>query len=281
MNPTGDLIDQALAEDVGSGDVTVNIFCDPLRTGVARVLARVPCVVAGTSVAKEVFRRVDGALTVRDVAMDGTAVSPGDIVLEVRGRLGAILTAERTALNFLQRLSAVATLTRKYVSAVEGTGCRILDTRKTTPGWRVMEKSAVVAGGGTNHRLGLYDMVMVKDNHLAGGLTAAGLAKGIREVKEGFPGVRVEVEADTIDQVREFYQIPGIDIIMLDNMPLEMMRLAVIERPDGMLLEASGGITLRTVRSVAETGVDFISVGALTHSAGSVDLSLELNADDN
>jgi nicotinate-nucleotide pyrophosphorylase (carboxylating) len=139
-----------------------------------------------------------------------------------------------------------------------------------------MEKAAVLAGGGTNHRFGLYDMVMVKDNHLAGGLTVEGLTKGIRQVKEDFPGIRVEVEADTLDQVREFYQVPGVDIIMLDNMPADVMRVAVNERPEGILLEASGGIDLRSVRSVAETGVDFISVGALTHSAGSVDLSLEL-----
>jgi nicotinate-nucleotide pyrophosphorylase (carboxylating) len=280
MHLTGDLIDHALAEDVGPGDVTVRIFCDPSRLGVARIVARVPCVVAGVAVATEVFRRVDMSLSVREVVTDGTVVVRGDTLLEVSGRLGSILTAERTVLNFLQRLSAVATLTREYVSAVEGTGCRILDTRKTTPGWRLLEKAAVVAGGGTNHRLGLYDMVMVKDNHLAGGLTSEGLAKGIRQVKEDFPGIRVEVEADTLDQVREFYQVPGVDIIMLDNMPADMMRVAVNERPEGILLEASGGIDLRTVRSVAETGVDFISVGALTHSAGSVDLSLELESNE-
>ncbi len=280
MHLTGDLIDHALAEDVGPGDITVHVFCAPARLGVARVVARVPCVAAGIAVAREVFRRVDMSLSVREVVTDGTVVVRGDTLLEVSGRLGSILTAERTVLNFLQRLSAVATLTREYVSAVEGTGCRILDTRKTTPGWRLLEKAAVVAGGGTNHRLGLYDMVMVKDNHLAGGLTSEGLAKGIRQVKEDFPGIRVEVEADTLDQVREFYQVPGVDIIMLDNMPADMMRVAVNERPEGILLEASGGIDLRTVRSVAETGVDFISVGALTHSAGSVDLSLELESNE-
>lgn len=272
-----DLIDLALAEDIGSGDLTVRFFCAPGSTASARIVARGSCVVAGIETAAEVFRRVDPALAIIRELDDGTAASSGQALLTVSGSLASILTGERTALNFLQRLCAVATLTRRYVDAVAGTGCRILDTRKTTPGFRLLEKAAVAAGGGTNHRIGLFDMVMVKDNHLAGGLNPRELSAGIARFKSIHPDIRVEVEADTLDQVRAFYQIPGIDVILLDNMLIDTMRTAVAERPEGLLLEASGGIDLTTVRPVAETGVDFISVGALTHSAGSVDLSLEID----
>lgn len=274
-----DLIDLALAEDIGPGDLTVQYFSDPSRMALATIVARTRCVVAGVDTAAEVFHRVDASLTVFDVSEDGKVLQPGDVVLRVKGALASILTAERTVLNFLQRLSAVASLTRKYVDAVAGTGCQILDTRKTTPGFRLLEKAAVAAGGGMNHRIGLYDMVMVKDNHLAGGLSAAALKAGIERLKSERPDIRMEVEADTLEQVREFYEIADMDVILLDNMSLDMMRTAVRERPEGILLEASGGIDLSTVREVAETGVDFISIGALTHSAGSIDLSLEIAAD--
>lgn len=274
-----DLIDLALAEDIGPGDLTVQYFSDPSSIAVATIVARTRCVVAGVDTAVEVFHRVDASLTVFDVSEDGKVLQPGDVVLRVKGALASILTAERTVLNFLQRLSAVASLTRKYVDAVAGTGCQILDTRKTTPGFRLLEKAAVVAGGGMNHRIGLYDMVMVKDNHLAGGLSAAALKAGIERLKSERPDIRMEVEADTLEQVREFYEIADMDVILLDNMSLDMMRTAVRERPEGILLEASGGIDLSTVREVAETGVDFISIGALTHSAGSIDLSLEIATD--
>jgi nicotinate-nucleotide pyrophosphorylase (carboxylating) len=272
-----DLIDLALAEDVGAGDVTVRHFTDASRRGRARIVARQAGVLAGIEVAAEVLRRVDETLEVVATKADGAALQPGDEVLTVAGALGSILTAERTALNFLQRLSGVATQTRRYVEAIAGTGCRLLDTRKTTPGFRALEKAAVRAGGGTNHRVGLYDMVMVKDNHLAGGLSAASLAAGIAAAKAA--GLRVEVEADTLEQVREFFATPGIDVVLLDNMPLEMMREAVALRPPTVQLEASGGITLANIRAVAETGVDFVSIGALTHSAPSLDLSLELTGD--
>jgi len=272
-----DLIDLALAEDVGEGDVTVRYFTDASRRGRARIIARQAGVLAGIEVAAEVFRRVDEALELVMVKSDGDSLSPDDEVLTIAGALGSILTAERTALNFLQRLSGVATQTRRYVEAIAGTGCRLLDTRKTTPGFRVLEKAAVRAGGGTNHRAGLYDMVMVKDNHLAGGLNAAALAAGIAAAKAA--GLRVEVEADTLEQVREFLATPGIDVVLLDNMPLEVMREAVALRPSTVQLEASGGITLENIRAVAETGVDFVSIGALTHSAPSLDLSLELTGD--
>lgn len=280
MSSVHPIIDLALAEDIGPGDVTVRYFCDPSRIACARMVSRVPCVAAGAGTAAEVFCRVDPALVVENVVADRSKLKPGDVLLDVRGSLASILTAERTALNFAQRLCAVATLTRQYVDAVTGTGCQILDTRKTTPGFRLLEKAAVVAGGGINHRIGLYDMVMVKDNHLAGGLAPAGISEGILRLKADRPDIRVEVEADTLDQVRAFYQVPEIDVILLDNMPPELMRVAVAERPAGFLLEASGGINLSTIRGVAETGVDFISVGALTHSAGSVDLSLEIVSND-
>jgi nicotinate-nucleotide pyrophosphorylase (carboxylating) len=273
-----DLIDLALREDIGVGDVTVRHFTDPARRSQARIIAKQHGVLAGVSTAAEVFRRVDERLRVEIVAQDGAALTPGDEVLRVAGRTGSILTAERTALNFLQRLSGVATQTRRHVEAISGTGARLLDTRKTTPGFRDLEKAAVKAGGGTNHRHGLHDMVMVKDNHLAGGLDAASLATGVQSAKAA--GLRVEVEADTLEQVREFYGVPGIDVILLDNMSLEDMREAVRLRPEGVQLEASGGITLASIRAVAETGVDFISIGALTHSAPALDLSLEILGDE-
>ncbi len=274
-----DLIGLALAEDVGGGDVTSLFFTDAGRRSEGRVFAKEGCVVAGVAVAVEVFRRVDAGLVVRPAVADGARLLSGATVLEVEGATRSMLTGERVVLNFLQRLSGVATLARRFVEAVAGTGCRVLDTRKTTPGWRTLEKSAVVAGGGTNHRLGLYDRVMVKDNHLAGGLNVATLAERIGRVKGERPEVRVEVEADTLEQAFAFFEIPGIDIVLLDNMSLDQMRKAVARRPAGIQLEASGGINLATVRGVAETGVDFVSVGALTHSAIAVDLSLELIRD--
>lgn len=275
-----DLIDLALAEDIGPGDVTSEFFTDADRCSEARIFAKVPCVLAGIEVATDVFRRVDDRLSVRPIAKDGTSLAKGDAILEISGPTRGILTGERVALNFLQRLSGVATLTHRYVDAVDGTGCRILDTRKTTPGFRALEKAAVRSGGGTNHRHGLHDRVMVKDNHLAGGMNAHTLADRVARVRDARPDVRVEVEADTIEQALAFFAIPGVDIVLLDNMSLDVMREAVRQRPAGIELEASGGITLETVRSVAETGVDFISVGALTHSAIAVDLSLELLRDE-
>lgn len=275
----GDLIGLALAEDVGGGDVTSLFFTDLGRRSLGRIFAKETCVVAGVDGAVEVFRRVDAELVVRAVVADGNLVERGATVLEIEGATRSMLTGERVALNFLQRLSGVATLTRRFVEAVAGTGCRVLDTRKTTPGWRSLEKAAVVAGGGTNHRLGLYDRVMVKDNHLAGGLDVATLAARIARVRAERPDVRVEVEADTLEQALSFFEIPGVDIVLLDNLSPEVMREAVARRPAGIELEASGGINLETVRGVAETGVDFVSVGALTHSAVAVDLSLELVRD--
>jgi nicotinate-nucleotide pyrophosphorylase (carboxylating) len=271
------LIDAALAEDVGPGDFT-SLWTFPAdRQGEAEIVAKASGVIAGTEVAAEVFRRVDSSIDVEVVAGDGTAVDPGDRVMRISGPARSILTAERVALNFLQRLSGVATVTRTYVRAVQGTGARVIDTRKTTPGMRLLEKRAVLAGGGANHRIGLHDMVLIKDNHIAaaGGITSA--VEAVR--RQNDRGLRVEVETTTLDEVDEALAA-GVDRIMFDNMPVDLLREAVDrvrESGDGRPeTEASGGITLDTIRAVAETGVDFISVGALTHSAPALDLSLRL-----
>jgi nicotinate-nucleotide pyrophosphorylase (carboxylating) len=272
------LIDAALAEDVGPGDFTTLWTVPAERRAEGRIVAKASGVVAGSEIAVEVFRRVDPSLRVTVDAADGTAVEPGDLAMTIRGSARSILTGERLALNFMQRLSGVATVTRRYVRAVEGTGARVIDTRKTTPGMRALEKAAVVAGGGANHRFGLHDMVMIKDNHIAaaGGITAA--VQAVRRRNDR--ALRVEVETTSLDEVREALAI-GADRIMFDNMSVELMREAVAlvraadPRPE---TEASGGITLETIRGYAETGVDFVSVGALTHSAPSLDLSLQLRA---
>ncbi len=263
---------------MGPGDFTTLWTVPADRRAEARIVAKASGVVAGADVAVEVFRRVDPGLRVDVAAPDGTALEPGELAMTITGSARSILTAERTALNFMQRLSGVATVTRRYVRAVEGTGARVIDTRKTTPGMRALEKAAVVAGGGTNHRHGLHDMVMIKDNHIAaaGGITAA--VDAVRAHNER--GLAVEVETTNLDEVREALGTSA-DRIMFDNMPPELMRQAVElvraseRRPE---TEASGGITLETIRAAAESGVDFISVGALTHSAPALDLSLQLRA---
>ena len=273
---THDPIAAALAEDVGAGDATVEFFIDPAQRAAARIFAKEPLVLAGTSVAVEVFRRVDPGLVVETEREEGSALQVGDTVLSIRGRAGSILTAERVALNFLQRLSGVASLTRQFVDAVAGTPAKILDTRKTTPGLRALEKAAVVAGGGHNHRMGLYDMVMVKDNHLLASSQAEALQAAILRAREARPGLRIELEADTLEQVRTFLTLEGVDVILLDNMSTDHLHQAVeLGRGGTMQFEASGGINLRTIRAIAETGVQWISVGALTHSARAVDFSLE------
>jgi nicotinate-nucleotide pyrophosphorylase (carboxylating) len=275
----GALIDAALTEDVGDGDFTTLWTVPEERRAEARIVAKAAGVTAGSEVAAEAFRRVDPSLEVEVSAPDGTALLPGDLAMVIRGSARSILTAERTALNFLQRLSGVATVTHRYVAAVQGTGARVIDTRKTTPGMRLLEKAAVVAGGGANHRVGLHDMVMIKDNHIAaaGGITAAVDAVRARNDR----GLRVEVETTTLEEVREALRT-GADRIMFDNMSPVLMRQAVeiVHAHDGPRpeTEASGGITLETIRSYAETGVDFVSIGALTHSAPALDLSLQLRA---
>lgn len=273
-----DIIALALSEDIGGGDVTCRWFTPANRTAGARIIAKQDCRLAGGRVAEEVFRRVDPALEIELLRDEGEALRNGDAVLSIAGSSASILTAERTALNFIQRLSGVATLARKYVDAVRGSGAVILDTRKTTPGLRILEKAAVAAGGATNHRTGLYDMVMVKDNHLAAGTTLEEIQAAIDRAKSAEPALRIEIEADSLDQAVSFFSLRGVDVVLLDNMPPKVMREAVRLRPPNIRLEASGGITLETIRQIAETGVDFISVGALTHSAPAVDFSLELTA---
>lgn len=273
---TSDLIDLALQEDIGGGDVTSSYFVPEEQTSSGYIYAKAEGVVAGLDIAAEVFRRVDEGIVVKLVKKDGDAVNYGDHVLEIKGSSRAILTAERTALNFLQRLSGIATNTSKYVVLTEGTKARILDTRKTTPGWRELEKMAVVAGGGTNHRMGLYDRAMVKDNHIVAQDKLEAMQQAILQLKKDMPNVEVELEADNLLQVENFLRMEGVDYILLDNMDNARMKRAVFMRGDsGPLLEASGGVNLSTVEAIAQTGVDFISVGALTHSAVALDLSLE------
>ena len=267
----------ALAEDIGSGDLTCKYFVDATRFGKARIFAKQPCVLAGVETAVRAFSLVNPSLEVHIVRKDGDSLLPGDTVMKIVGPVRGILTAERTALNFIQQLSGVATLTRTFVDAVKPHRARILDTRKTTPGLRALEKAAVVAGGGTNHRIGLFDMVMVKDNHLAAGTTLAQLQENIRRFRNENPGRRIEIEADRLDQVRDFFTLEGVDVILLDNMSTTDLTEAVKLRGDrAVQLEASGGVNLNTVNAIAATGVDFISVGALTHSALAIDFSLEL-----
>lgn len=273
-----DLIDAALREDLGDGsDITTALFVPDNARAHGRIVPREKAVIAGTETAAEVFRRVDPGLNVSIRKCDGAAVLGGETILEVRGAASSILTAERVALNFLQHLCGIATLTREFVEAVGKNPARILDTRKTTPGLRALEKGAVVAGGGQNHRFGLFDKILVKDNHIALQGDPAKLAAAIRGAKAQEPSREIEVEADSLEQVRALVSIEGIDVILLDNMPTSEMREAIaLGRRRNIKFEASGGVNLRTVRRIAATGVNFISVGALTHSARAIDISLDL-----
>ena len=272
-----ELIRMALAEDIGEGDVSSAYFVPEGRIARAFVTARKQGIISGIDVAKAVFLDVDLNLDVQVLVKDGSEVVPGAQLMEVAGQARSILTAERTALNFLQRLSGVATLTARFVSLVEHTNAKILDTRKTTPGYRSLEKKAVSDGGGVNHRMGLYDRAMVKDNHLVaeGGLEA--LQAAIYRLQEEKPHVQVELEADRLEQVSNFLKLDGVDFILLDNMSLDELREAVGMRDDRhrVRFEASGGVNLETVAGIAETGIDFISVGALTHSAPALDIGLD------
>lgn len=285
------LVKYALSEDVGTGDITsLNTIPSGARARAA-IVAKAPGVIAGLDVARLTFREADPVLKFRSVAKDGDTVQPGVAVAQVIGDAGSVLKAERTALNFLQRLSGVATLTRRFVEEVADTGATILDTRKTTPGLRFLEKYAVKCGGGENHRLALWDMYLVKDNHIraAGGLTAA--IDRIARTRQG--DLLLEVEVESLDQLREALR-PEVDRILVDNRPLDEVRRAVEvvdawchgHKPEATRIragarrwpeiEVSGGVTLDNVRGYAETGVDYISVGALTHSAPALDLSLEI-----
>jgi nicotinate-nucleotide pyrophosphorylase (carboxylating) len=279
-HPTDLLIELAMAEDIGGGDVTTRYFIPEDRQASAWVVARKDGVVSGGEIAAQVFRKVDPELLVQILTSDGTHVIAGSQLIRIQGSARSILTAERTALNFLQHLSGIATLTAYYCKQVLGTHTRILDTRKTTPGYRMLEKKAVRDGGGNNHRQGLYDRAMVKDNHLVAEGGIAAIQAGIKKLKINQPNVEVEIEADSIEQVREFLALDGVDYILLDNMTLVQLSEAVALR--GLrtkpMLEASGGITLELLAEIAATGVDFISVGALTHSAPALDIGLDFQS---
>jgi nicotinate-nucleotide pyrophosphorylase (carboxylating) len=274
-------VELALREDVGDGDVTTLATIPEFRVCAARMVAREELVLAGLDFVVAAFETLSRDAVVTRGAKDGDLIPRGGVILRVRGPARAILTAERVALNFVQRMSGVATLTAAYVRAVAGTKARILDTRKTTPGWRALEKYAVAAGGGKNHRFGLYDMALIKDNHLAAlrGEKPNPVAVAVGRVRQFRPGIKVEVEADTVEQAAMAADA-GAAIILLDNMPAETMRQAVAVIRGRALIEASGGISLETARRVAECGVDFISVGALTHSARAVDIGLDFETDE-
>jgi nicotinate-nucleotide pyrophosphorylase (carboxylating) len=264
---------RALGEDRGPADITTMACVPPGLQAAARIFAKETCVLAGLPIAEQVFREQDPALRLDFPVADGDFIQPNATVMKIHGPAASILTGERCALNFLQQLSGVATQTRLFVEAVAGTRCQILDTRKTVPGLRAVQKYAVRCGGGINHRFGLYDRFLIKDNHLA--LMGAGLAEAVRAARALQPEALVEVEVDRPDQIPEVLA-QGVDHILLDNMTLEELRASVALVGDRAKTEASGNMTLDRVRSVAETGVDFISVGALTHSVRAIDFSLEM-----
>ncbi len=271
------IVQNALSEDVGSGDITTTISIPEQTVARGNILARQPLVVAGIPVVREILRQVNSDLSLTVFREDGCAVQAGDCIAFIEGNARSILTAERLALNFLQRLSGVATLTAKYVDAVEGTNAVILDTRKTTPGLRMLEKYAVKMGGGENHRFGLYDQFLFKDNHIAAGCPdfTSYMKAIIEQARKEKPDTFLEVEVDTLEQYEKLLPLKP-DCILLDNFSTEALRQAVAMNDSSILLEASGGVSLNTVKSIAYTGVDRISVGALTHSACAVDISLDL-----
>lgn len=275
---TRSLIAAALEEDIGAGDVTTEATVAAGATARARIVARETGVVAGLDVAREVFRRLDPAVTVEPAVDDGASVEPGVTVATVRGSARAILTGERVALNFLQRLSGVATLTARYVDALGGSGTAVLDTRKTTPGMRSLEKQAVVLGGGRNHRMGLWDAALIKDNHI---VAAGGIRKAVEGVRAARAGVPVEVEVTNLEELAEALDA-GVERVMLDNMSVEEMTAAIeVVGKDGRGVETeiSGGLGLSDMAALAGIGADFVSVGRLTHSAPALDLSLEFEED--
>jgi nicotinate-nucleotide pyrophosphorylase (carboxylating) len=270
-----DIVRRALAEDMPWGDATSDALVPPAARAIGRFISRVPGVVSGLPVAESVFRELDGSISWVPCLAEGDTMSSGTVIAEVRGPAHALLAGERTALNFVQRMSGIATATRAYVDGVAGTEASIIDTRKTVPGLRALDKYAVRCGGGTNHRFSLSDAVLVKDNHLAA-LAGTSLSDALRAARRVLPHtMKIEVEVDRIDQIEDALQ-GGADIILLDNMSPDLMRQAVALIAGRARTEASGGITLETVRAAAEAGVDLISIGALTHSVLALDISLDL-----
>lgn len=266
------LIALALQEDVGSGDVATRALIRPESMITARWVAKAEGVLSGLEVALRVFQTLDSRITMESAFGAGERVKAGDTVATFRGDYQALLTGERTALNFVQRMSGIATATRAFVDAIGDLPTRLLDTRKTIPGHRILDKQAVRDGGGTNHRMGLYDLAMIKDNHI---VAAGGIAAAVKAVRAAIPAyLRVEVETSSLAEVAEALEARA-DIIMLDNMSLEMMREAVALIAHRALTEASGNVTVERVRAIAETGVDFISTGAITHSVKALDISMK------
>ncbi len=269
-----ELLRMSLQEDLGHGDVTSLAVVDDGLVADATVIAREPGVLSGSVPFRRVFALLDPSVTVELSVHDGASIERDQRFIHLTGSARSLLAGERTALNLLQRLCGIATLTRRMAAAISGTPCRLLDTRKTTPLWRLLEKEAVRHGGGSNHRFGLSDGILIKDNHVA---AAGGVAPAVERARARAPhGLKVEVEVDTLDQFEEAMGA-GADIILLDNFTLDMIREAVSKANGRCLLEVSGGVTLENIRGIAETGVDFVSSGALTHSARAMDISMELH----
>ena len=267
------LIQTALDEDIGSGDITTDNLIDPMREGEGVIIAKEPLVLAGVDVARQVFHRLDPSIVFEPLAEDGAAIDVRQTIIKVRGKFAALLKGERTALNFLQRLSGIATHVRAYVQLAGDTSAQIVDTRKTTPGWRVLEKYAVRIGGARNHRMGLYDGVLIKDNHIA---AFGGVKRSIAHVRSKVSHlIKIEVEVTNMEEVKEAVEA-GAEIIMLDNMDAEQIRTAVAFIDKRAVVEVSGGITKTNLKQMIDTGVDIISIGALTHGAGSVDISMKI-----
>ena len=273
MHTIEDLIQLALKEDIGPGDITTDNLVAPETRGKGTIVAKQDLVVAGLQVAEKVFKTLEPQIDFEARYADGDRIAAGSIVVRIDGTLGTLLRGERTALNFLQRLSGIATQARAFVGEVAGTAVKLVDTRKTTPGWRVLEKYAVRMGGAHNHRMGLYDGVLIKDNHIA---VSDGIANAVKKIRQQITHlVKVEVEAATFEEVKEALAA-GADVIMLDNMDLEQIRQAVRLIDKKALVEVSGNVTRERLKALAQTGVDLISIGALTHSAVAVDLSMRI-----
>ena len=265
------IISEALREDIGSGDVTTNLIVPNETVSKAVIIAKADGIIAGLPISKAVFKKLDNKIIWKDLIHEGEYVSAGTEIVRLKGSYRTLLTGERTALNFLQRISGIATATSKYVEKLKGLNTVILDTRKTVPGLRMLDKYGVEIGGGTNHRIGLYDMVLIKDNHIK---VAGGIIEAVTEIKNKITKkIKIEVEVTNIDEVK-LAMDAGVDIIMLDNMSVKQMKEAVKLIGGNVKVEASGGVNLNSVRAIAETGVDFISVGALTHSVKALDISM-------
>ena len=266
-----DLITMALAEDIGSGDITTELLIDPQQAGRAVILARQDLICCGLNVVEQVYARINADVSMHRRTGEGERVSSGSIMAELQGPFHALLTGERVALNFLQRLSGIATITRTFVDAISHTRATLLDTRKTTPGWRVLEKTAVRCGGGANHRMGLFDAILIKENHIA---ACGGIKPALEKTRAGGRAhMKIEIEVRSLDECKQALDC-GPDMILLDNMSCDDMRSAVSLNAGRVLLEASGNVSSTTIAEIAATGVDYISVGALTHSAPAADVSM-------